>query len=545
MLINESWQPVAATDGIEIYPFIRKPNFSCSNSFVLSTDQWIILIDPGADAGQMSKIRQTVSQALAARPRPVLVLLTHCHVDHWVAAFADPLFRQLGEVRIAAHQQGAAYIMDKNKVMTMSDLAGLPLPDAIVDLPLFASQPGPPHRLALAIGSRDIALIDPMPGHSPDSICIQIGNLLFAGDFFFALDYLIAGLNGWDRDAMGQSIERMQELARQDQIGLFCTGHGNPFPAADARLILQKMQRQITRMPVLPELNMQHIRTSAAYAVEMMNELHDTMAVMTGRLYALSYYLEMLGEEVRSAKYTAQLDTAALDDLVQTYQEFAERYTTGDLIDFHLLKKVGQIIAKMERLLSGQQGESIIDARLLQRLSWTFGDFIKATGGMPLEVIGEDTDLDSLVADLLQSLQRKADPGQMMAALDSETQFVDGLVNRLADATLFRKVKLDFKAAGRLPAVNLHRARFRDALSGLLEEIAALDTRRIELQTRIADGTPAAVWLTVSSPDGMDEAALNARKWPMYQRKFALQGISLTLEQGQNGQVIHLALPVS
>ncbi len=90
----------------------------------------------------------------------------------------------------------------------------------------------------------------------------------------------------------------------------------------------------------------------------------------------------------------------------------------------------------------------------------------------------------------------------------------------------------------------MHRARFLDALTGLLEEVAAIDARRIDLRTQIADSDPSAVWLTISSPGHFGEAVISDRKLPIYQRKLALQGISLSLECAKSGPVIRLALPV-
>jgi len=65
-----------------------------------------------------------------------------------------------------------------------------------------------------------------IPGHSPDSICIRIGEILFAGDFFLAVNFLLAGAVGWNQTDMMNSISHMFWLAENTDVNCFCTGRG-------------------------------------------------------------------------------------------------------------------------------------------------------------------------------------------------------------------------------------------------------------------------------------------------------------------------------
>ena len=84
MLEDQRWQPVPGATGAEIYPFLRKPDVTCSNAYIIRTPGDVLIIDTGADAGQMDRILSLVEDLLREAPRPVTLFFTHCHADHWL-----------------------------------------------------------------------------------------------------------------------------------------------------------------------------------------------------------------------------------------------------------------------------------------------------------------------------------------------------------------------------------------------------------------------------------------------------------------------------
>ncbi len=44
---NQQWQKIEGTRQVEVYPWVRKPDLASSNSFVLSSAEQLVVIDPG------------------------------------------------------------------------------------------------------------------------------------------------------------------------------------------------------------------------------------------------------------------------------------------------------------------------------------------------------------------------------------------------------------------------------------------------------------------------------------------------------------------
>lgn len=566
MLINGTWQAVSGTNGIKIYPIIKKPSFNTSNSFLLSTDENILLVDSGADPEQMEDIKSIIRGQQQIHHRPVLVLLTHCHVDHWLQTFSDSEFCSMPGVRVAIQEIGAKYLEESNEEMTMADIMAMKLPLAKIHSPLLREQDiingsgtnneivtwSTPHGFpfysqSLRISSRDAATIYSIPGHSPDSICIVIGNILFAGDFFFALDYLVAGVNGWNRDQMQVSINNMLWLTGNSELEIFCNGHGNPLSREEALAKMNKMKVQIARMTHLNALTLDHLKEASAYSMELLEELNQTMAIIAGRLYTLAFYLEQLEESSRSEKYAAYLNFESIDSLMQGYNEFADLFSTGSLQDPVLVKKAGYLIGKIEKMLKNHDNDAAIDSYLFNRVQRSFADFIKITGGVPFEVEGELYDLNGLVAELLQEIQGTPGDDNILDMLENEDAYLDALVARIAFQPVFKDVKLNFTGEEGLSPVTLNKGRFSDALIGILEEIAAIDTKEIYMKTfrKVGDapaspGEATSVLLKISCPGGILNHALNEKKQQLYARKFKLQQWAMTVENEGDGFAILL-----
>ena len=107
MLEDQRWQPVPGIIGAEIYPFFRKPDVTCSNAYVIRTSDEVLIIDTGADAGQMDRPMLLIEEALRKAPRPVTLFLTHCHIDHCYQAIRDRRFCPLPGFTAAAEEGGA------------------------------------------------------------------------------------------------------------------------------------------------------------------------------------------------------------------------------------------------------------------------------------------------------------------------------------------------------------------------------------------------------------------------------------------------------
>ncbi|MEN6463493.1 MAG: MBL fold metallo-hydrolase [Syntrophomonas sp.] len=559
MLKNEAWQAISGTHAVEIYPFIIKPSIDSSNAFLISTDNYIILIDTGALSAQMERIKSEIKQLLWQKARPVLIFLTHCHADHCLQAFNNTDLSKITEVRVAIQENGVQPLEEKDERRTIADIERKVLPDAKIDLKLLSrhDRENPGERiLNLGNGIRletivekvdtgnnpdfyrqiimvapDVVMeIYPMPGHSPDSICIRIGDILFAGDFFFAINYLIAGSIGWNREQMLESIQQMLWLVRATDLNLFCTGHGNPLSRTKAIENMYSMLEKTSAMTNLSEINCGHMIESSNYAIELLEELNDTMAIIAGRLYRVVYYLDFLGESAQSEKYAEILDFKKIEELLEEYSDFASLFNSGSIAYPTLIMKAAQLTGKIDKIFAGDI-DGIIDKCLFQRVQRSYQDFIQITSGMPINYTGEILDLNRIIEDLLQQITSVPYNDNILEVLNSDEQYIKALVSRIAFQPVFKNVLFDFQPYPGQLMVNINKDRFCDALLGILEEIAAIDIKQIRIVSARANNRTI---IRIDNHRGIPGDVLSEKKLQLYQRKFAVLGGSLELEKDQD-----------
>ena len=76
-------QSVPGTRNVTIYPYLCKIDIMSSNSYLLSSPGQIALIDPGGVQSQIECLEEEIQILQDELPRPVVVYLTHVHIDHW------------------------------------------------------------------------------------------------------------------------------------------------------------------------------------------------------------------------------------------------------------------------------------------------------------------------------------------------------------------------------------------------------------------------------------------------------------------------------
>ena len=112
MLINQIWQPLPGTRRSEIYPYLRKPDLLSSNSCLIRTPEQIILIDAGALASQTADLARIIKECHGERFRPVIIYLTHCHIDHSLQVTSHRQMLPTASVWIAIQEKGAGYLTE-------------------------------------------------------------------------------------------------------------------------------------------------------------------------------------------------------------------------------------------------------------------------------------------------------------------------------------------------------------------------------------------------------------------------------------------------
>ena len=137
MLINQVWQPLGGTRQAFIYPYLRKPDLLSSNSCLICTPEQIVLIDAGALVSQTHDLARVIRDCEREKNRPVVIYLTHCHIDHTLQLASHRQIWTTASVWIAAQEEGADYLLEGDRFKTIAELYGVPFPSLHPDILLF------------------------------------------------------------------------------------------------------------------------------------------------------------------------------------------------------------------------------------------------------------------------------------------------------------------------------------------------------------------------------------------------------------------------
>ncbi len=193
-----------------VYSF-QSDTYAQVTAGVVAGPSWAVVIDTLAYPEETLAIRDFVEQDLKIPVR--YVINTHYHADHtWGNCFfpgalviSSALCRQLLVER-------GIPSLESSRRQNLSLFRQMQ-----IVLPHLVFERG---ELGLHVGKKTLTLI-PLPGHSPDGIgvCIEEDRVLFAGDVFMPLPYIVDG----DMDEMIASLRSMTEMGLENIV----QGHGD------------------------------------------------------------------------------------------------------------------------------------------------------------------------------------------------------------------------------------------------------------------------------------------------------------------------------
>lgn len=177
---------------------------------VIVGPQWAVLIDTLALPEESLNIRDFVEREIGVQVR--YIINTHYHADHtWGNCFFPG-------AAIIAHELCHQLLIEK----------GIPSLEAArkqnpsfrqvkIVLPTLTFRQG---VLTLRVGKKNLTIL-PSPGHSPDgiSVLVEEDRVLFAGDSFMPLPYIVDG----DADDITTSIKKISRMGLENII----QGHGD------------------------------------------------------------------------------------------------------------------------------------------------------------------------------------------------------------------------------------------------------------------------------------------------------------------------------
>ena len=185
-----------------------------SNTYILSKEKEksVWLVDPGDFQLVWEWMKLNDTEIVAG------ILLTHTHFDHLYGI--NEVLAEFPQCPIyVANEYGKDALFDAKK--NSSHYA--PIGDIIVASNAVVQF----YNKSFSLWTDVVLDVFPTPGHSEDSVCLQVGNLLFTGDTLIYNLRTITKLRGGDIIKLRDSIELLQTLSGR---GLWvCPGHNEEF----------------------------------------------------------------------------------------------------------------------------------------------------------------------------------------------------------------------------------------------------------------------------------------------------------------------------
>ena len=409
-LVNRKWQSAEGTRQIRLYPYLRRPDVLSSNAYVFDTPDWIVLIDPGAQEEQSQELFDVIRGLMDQKPRPLLIFLTHCHIDHALHAGLHRAFRTEAPVWLAVHRNGAQTLSTGDPERTAAGLYNIDFepiaPDilfappatamgesrreivlpgehsiSVTTVELKTSIAAPFFRKIIPLGGDDVLEWYHTPGHSPDSACIRVGRLLFIGDILSAVNPFVAGIAGWSQRDFIHSTSHVAWLLENSEIDWCCPGHGNAMASQLVVDLLRKVRGQAEKLADVEEMNVDRLHRATEQALEMIGEMEEVFAAMAGRLALLAFHLENLDEERIARQYRELLDADAIEEGLRNLRGIARDLEAGQRLEVDFAIRALAIFQKIKTLFDREKLRGIVPTAISGRAQSLLLDFVNFAKG--------------------------------------------------------------------------------------------------------------------------------------------------------------------
>ncbi len=508
-MISES---VPGTRNVTIYPYLCKIDLMSSNSYLLSSPRQIALIDPGGSESQINCLEEEIQILQDKLPRPVVVYLTHVHIDHWYQLTQG---KTLSKAFLAVQETGARALEMNDPQMTLSALLDRPMSTVPVDIKLLSRQDKTKlcsnsldmkgwsfdyitksWRIAedvvlysqiVPLGDADHLEIYHTPGHSPDGVCIRAGSMLIVGDVFFAPNPGVAGAYGWSQKDFMQSIRKILWILENEKILVCGCGHGKLIDAQTAHKTLEVMYIDAASLKDLVEITPLWARRISDYAQDLISELERIFTIIAGRLSYISHVLGELEEEAEAKELDCLLDTQYMDELFVDFHAFARELHAGKKLDIEMVHKTGQVVGRLDKLFAKRKLEFVLDQSLLDRAGRLLSDYAATYRGFRPPYIVSRVDVNRLIEGVLEMLLHNPFEEEAIMQAESVEDFRLALKARIAHVNIFEDVNLAFLPGSGKAFARMDQERFADVLIDILERFAGARIKEMEIATALKD----------------------------------------------------------
>jgi glyoxylase-like metal-dependent hydrolase (beta-lactamase superfamily II) len=545
------WSAVPDTNGIDVCPLINKPSLITSNAFLLRTPFEIIVIDPGASEEQKNRINQCLAELLREHPRPVLVILTHCHHDH--SCQTGNIGPPGSVVKRIAHATTVEVLHRRDATLTIANLyPNAKICDARFDLSLFRPEERPSsgeHLINLGMGVRLGSTRDALatgvgrhvdrqtlrlgtgdelefyftPGHAPDHLSIRLGNHLFVGDLPFAANPGLAGLSGWDAGALARSIENIAWVIDSGKIDFCHTGHGKSLRAAAMCDVLKRVHSECSSLGSIEIIDGSRVAVLKTHALELLDVATDLFTVIAGRMLSTAHRLELLEEFAHAEQFRTAINVDGVEEALADLQKFCANFRADILPELSIVLKCVQVMQRVENafVAAGEVAGAALTARAVRLLE----DFFNAVRGLQITSTIETIDANVLVEAVIRNLRDRPPLGDIKLLMgEGEEAFGRSLARRLAFADILRNVEIEFaplKASAKTVADG---QRLTDVLMDAVELIGAAGAGHMVLRTLHRGDY---VDIEVQTRNFSLRTAIGEKRFAAYRRILAICGSSI------------------
>jgi glyoxylase-like metal-dependent hydrolase (beta-lactamase superfamily II) len=569
---NQIWQEVPGAEQARLFPFLRKIDTNSSNSYIVRTPGAIILIDPGGIKDRMDLLAAEIESLTKINPVPVFVFLTHAHVDHFLVILSHPFFKSRDRpVILAAHEKSAALLSSADGIYTQADLFGRTLEPIDVSLRFFrdretsgngsgmtgSREPGGAYlsdadisidghqvirRQIFYSGPGERVEIFETPGHSPDSICYRIGEVLFVGDLLFAAKPGIAGSRGWNQKDLIASIGKVLWLLDNGNIRICCSGHGPIIPAESARTMLLAMRSAAGRLNDIAEVTPEWAQETAWYAESLLDRVACSFTIMAGRCYRAAHILEDLEESGEAEKISGILNIHVIDDILEEFHRFNEDYRNGNQRDMHLALKAGQVASKLEQVYNRERLDLVIDPYLVRRVARLLSDYSTTFRGFHQPAAREVFDPDTTIRLFVnQFTEPNCSDEELMALANNEEEYMLAFVRRLVRVPLFSEDPVLFEPTERSCMACADAERLNDLVASILEDLAGADYSGITVGVHPDENN---VIVSIRAQKTGSDLDIPEREFCFLKKECEIAGGSLSTSSGDAFFSVSIALPL-
>jgi len=517
------------------------------------------VIDPGTDHEQIENIRRVILSRQKQRLIPVLIFLTHCHIDHFLAVHL--LMDQALGGELICHPIAADAIESMDENVTLASMNGSALPLCRVrgrfqpvgesvhpeanPFPIESRKMelGDGHTLrsyVVSLGEKDRIEVFHTPGHSPDSVSYLVGRFMWTGDLHLATTPGIAGKCGWDNKGLAASLKAVAEIGEKKGITHVFPGHGNCMGFDKAKRIFLDGSKDAVRLNDLALFDRSRSLYLSEYAIVLLEEASSIFSIVAGRLLKVSYYLEMLGEDERAKSILGAIDSDMLDRMVEEFQAF--------LVELKgrrgapLISKAVQFSKKVNRIFEPEKIAGLFDPHFLHRIRSLLSDFVNVVYGARFTEQETPFELNHTVEETLTSLgEDRTSSQEIYDALEEDQAFVRELARRIAYRPLFSSLRLSFSPTVEAIWVVADRLMFRDMLCAVLEQLAISEIDSICLETGW-DGDRAV--LSVRPEPGRKAFSLRESKEVYFKHSMKIAGGEFHRITSEETELYRFSLPL-